>query len=147
MASKLYGDWGKLANLSKLSNAKNEVKEDTLSNAKKLQAEIVSKLKSGGAEGNPLKPNTVKKKGHSTKLYDTGELADSFSIEVLGDKVFVVPKGLHKGGLTNEQLASIHENGNSEISPRPFVRPVWEANEDRIKQEVSKTVETVIKSL
>lgn len=147
MASKLYGDWGKLQNLSELMNTKESVMDKMLENAKEMNTQIRETLKNGKAQGNPLKPETIKSKGHGTKLYDTGKLANSFNVDVLGDSVVVVPKGYHGEGLTNEQLALIHENGNSKIPSRPFIQPVWEEHEKKVKQEVSKAVETVISNL
>lgn len=145
--SKIYGDWGKISRLNSLSYLKEVVIEESIESAKVLREQISTTIREGKSEGVPLKIETVNKKGHNTKLYEEGDLANSFNVEVLGDSVLVVPKGNHKRGLTNEQLAIIMEKGNSKTPPRPFVEPVWKNNEDKVKEKLKDKVENFISNL
>ena len=84
---------------------------------------IVSNMRSGkdatGRNWTPLQPSTVAAKGHSTPLYDSGELAKDIeqSSRITDDPAAVFSASL--------PYAGAHEFGFPEqnIPPRPFLQP------------------------
>ena len=91
-----------------------------------------------------LKPNTIKKKGSSKPLIETGTLLDSISIEIKGLSFKVGPTGNNPSGLSNEEQALYHEFGTQRIPPRPFMRPSYEEVEPKLKDEICEVVSNII---
>lgn len=146
MGAKLTGDWQKLKKLANnlpktlIQSAKEQQKVD----GEFLKEDIKSYIMNQEGGHVPLKPDTVMKKGHSKTLVETGTLADSFEVEQHGLQITVSPKGSNPSGLSNSELAEIHEYGTSEIPPRPFVRPVYEKNLQKLQTNYEKVVKNEV---
>lgn len=87
---------------------------------------------------------TKDQKGSSKILIETGELANSITVQDLGDKVLISPQGSHHSGLSANELATIHEYGTETIPPRPFIRPIYEDNKETIVDNFEDLVKNVI---
>ena len=78
----------------------------------------------GQAEWTPLKPATIKRKGHATILVDTGDLAASVAtvIEKTPEGVIIrTPNRKHRGtNLTHAELAQVHDEGQGNVPVRPI---------------------------
>lgn len=146
LASRLTGDWGRFKKFA------NNFGKDMKSSAKDLQKKQATMIKEDIIEGvtsqsrglKPLAKATVETKGHGTILVDTSEMINSFEIQNHGDTAIISPQGTHKSGLTNEELATIHEYGTNKIPPRPFVRPVYDEYKDKVPKEYLDLIEKEI---
>lgn len=147
MPSKVFGDWGKLKKLcnSLDKNIEVEVDKTLESKAEQIQNELISMIENQTGGWTPLDADTVKQKGHSKILYDTGNLVNSIEVLESGDKHIIAFTGGHDRGLSNSDLAQIHEYGTDTIPSRPIVRPVYERYKGSIPEEVSNIVEKEIK--
>lgn len=147
MSSKLYGDWSKVSKM--FNNLDTDLKKSSTQYMEDKSHEVQQAIKDSinNQTGNweALKPNTVAKKGSTTILKDTGELVDS--IEVIKqdeDTYLVVPQGTHSSGLTNSELAIIHEYGTDKIPPRPFIEPIHAKYKGQVQQGMVKIVKETI---
>lgn len=147
MASKLFGDWKSLKvmsnNLDKdlIKESKAYLKKEADEIKKEVQQTIYSQ--SGGWQ--PLKDTTVKEKGSDTILIETGQLVDSIQVEKISDLEYAItPQGNHSSGLSNSELATIHEYGTEKIPPRPFIRPTYDKEVPEVPKEMGAVVKSVI---
>lgn len=146
MASKLVGDWGKISLLV------NNLPKDLIPQAEKLQNteayrvanDIKSSLLNQTLGHVDIKQTTKDQKGSSKILVETGELANSITVQNLGDKMLISPQGSHHSGLSANELATIHEYGTETIPPRPFIRPTYEDNKDTVVDNFEDLVKNVI---
>ena len=128
--------------------------------AQYLRGRIVQGIGNGVA---PLAPSTAARRGGSRPLVDTGDLRNSIAVVGRGDTRFIgVPRGagryrigdVHESGrtitmeMTKKQRRWLHANKPSgasgsgpgggflviHIPARPFIQPVWDAEEGNIPQ-------------
>lgn len=147
MASKVFGDWGRLKNLAKnlpkdLKQAMEEVNENK---ANEIQAHMKGIIYNQTEAWPPIKEDTKNRKGSSKALIETGTLVESISVQGSGDEIVVAPTGSNPSGLSNQELGSIHEYGTEVVPPRPFVSPTYEQFQEEMPSIYSKTAKEVIK--
>ena len=161
MAVRRFGQWDKAKQVlgtnlgAKLARA---LRQATVKNAVLLVREIKKGIRSQAPGGQPfvkLAESTIKKKGSSKALIDTGFLLASITQLILGDKAFV---GLLRGtrnkegdeivniGAVMEFGATIqHPNGAViVIPPRPFLHPVMEQYRDQIIENYEEAIRSVL---
>jgi hypothetical protein len=142
MAVEKFGDWRKVqAKLSGLDvRLTHALKQATLKNAILLVREIKRGIRSqapGGKTFVELAESTIKKKGSSKALIDTGFLVGAITHRMLADGAFVgllrttrSAKGeeIVNIGAVMEYGATIHHPSGAVIviPPRPFLHPVME---------------------
>lgn len=146
MASKTYGDIKSLKNLfnSLDKNVVREVEEYMKNQAYEIKEDIQTSIKSQTGNWTPLDSDTVKAKEHSKILLETGQFVDSIEVTQLGDDYVISPKGTHSNGISNSDLAKLHEYGTEKMPPRPVFRPVCGEYEKSIPKEVSDIVQREI---
>ena len=161
MSVSRFGDWEKAkqalgTNLgARLAQA---LRQATIKNAVLLVREIKKGIRSQAPGGIPfarLAESTIRKKGSSKALIDTGFLLASITQLILGDKAFV---GLLRGTRNKEgdEIANIgaimeygatinHPNGAVIIiPPRPFLHPVMEQYRDQIIENYQEAIRSVL---
>ena len=100
--------------------------------AKRLKNGISTVLKTGMADGEPLKQTTIKAKGHNIKLYHGGDLADNVRVKILKDSISVgfddsQHESVQGGKITRADLALVHNegrmtmHGNNKLPRRNFL--------------------------
>ena len=141
MGVRRTGDWGKVR--AKLATAPGArltlaLKQATLKNALLLVREIKRGIRSQAPGGKPfakLAESTIRRKGSSKALIDTGFLVNAITQKIVAEGAFV---GLVRGTVNKEgeDLVNIgavmeygatiqHPNGATIIIPaRPFLHPV-----------------------
>jgi len=151
---KKFGPWAAfLAVPRKARKVLHQAVESTVNKqAQSLGDQIKRTIQSGGAGGPALSPITRAKKGHGTKLVDSNELASSIEVtpaQTNGQDGFVgIPKGRgHRGGLSLEQLAAIHEFGTARIPARPFIGPTLKKFVPKLQKSVIKLWDKSVKGL
>ena len=161
MGVERFGDWDKararLGNQLGVRLAK-AIQEATRKNALMLRREIVKGIRSQSPGGKPfieLAPSTIKRKGSSKALIDTGFLINKITERLMGDKAFI---GLLRGSTNQdgEDLANIgaimefgatieQPNGVVVVIPaRPFLHPVLVNKGDEIIQNYQKAIRLVL---
>lgn len=147
MASKIYGDIKALKRLATSldKNVVREVKRCMKEQAQEIKEDIQTSIKSQKGNWKPLDSDTIKAKGHNKILLDTGQLVDSITVTENGDNYVVSPTGTHTGGISNSDLAKLHEYGTENMPPRPIFRPVYNEYEKIVPEEVSDVVIKEIK--
>lgn len=146
MASRLKGDWKRIGiALKDLHTLPDKLQDLSKQEANYLKTELQNTIKFNRSGGVSLKQSTIDKKGSNIKLQETGELRDSIKVTNVGNSMVIAPMGVHSSGLTNQELAMIHEYGNSKVPARPFVRPTWERNEDKVKAKFINLVTNELK--
>lgn len=146
-SSRLYGDWGKLKKFTKnfskdlIPNAHNL----TVTEGNRVASEIKESLLNQALPHTDIKQETKDKKNSSKILVETGTLANSIQAIPQGNEVIIVPYGDHPtGDLSASELAIIHEYGTDKIPPRPFIRPAYEENKDKVGENFEDLVDNVI---
>lgn len=102
----------------------------------------------GGVPLRSLKPSTIKAKGSSKALIDTGSLLRSIQVQKAGAgdlEVFVGIKrtARREDGKSQFDVALTMEFGTkdpSRIAPLPFVRPTFNAMKDEIEKDLKGAV-------
>ncbi len=160
MAVERFGDWNKVEKLltgNLAARFQIAVYKATVKNALLLVREIKKGIKSqapGGQAFVKLAESTIKKKGSSKALIDTGFLINAVTQKIMGDKAFI---GLLRGtrnksgdeivniGAIMELGATInHPNGGVIIiPPRPFMYPVMK----KYRKQVLKNYEEAVRSV
>jgi hypothetical protein len=161
MSVSRFGDWEKAKEVlgtslgARLAQA---LRQATIKNAVLLVREIKKGIRSQAPGGIPfarLAESTIRKKGSSKALIDTGFLLASITQLILGDKAFV---GLLRGTRNKEgdEIANIgaimeygatinHPNGAVIIiPPRPFLHPVMEQYRDQIIKNYQEAIRSVL---
>ena len=161
MAVRRFGQWAKAKQIlgtnlgAKLARA---LRQATVKNALLLVREIKKGIKAQAPGGQPfvkLAESTIRRKGSSKALIDTGFLLASITQLILGDRAFV---GLLRGrrnkegdeivniGAIMEYGATIqHPNGAVIVIPaRPFLHPVMEQYRDQIVKNYQEAIRSVL---
>lgn len=106
-----------------LRHVEDRSSEPLLAIGNEFQKRVQQIITSGSAGGPPLSSSTVRTKGHSVKLVDTGDYAASIEVRVARYKgtrtikVMVEPSNADMA-----MLAKIHEYGTSHVPARPHWR-------------------------
>lgn len=97
---------------------------------------------SSGRQWKPLSPSTIKKKGHSLILWETGRLAGSLTGAGGGDQIAATShRGLKFG--TRDEKAPFHQEGTAKMPARPPVG-LTEETLDKITESIADAaVETM----
>jgi len=161
MAVRRFGQWAKAKQIlgtnlgAKLAKA---LRQATVKNAMLLVREIKKGIKAQAPGGKPfvkLAESTIRRKGSSKALIDTGFLLASITQLLLGDRAFV---GLLRGtrnkdgdeivniGAVMEFGATIqHPSGAVIVIPaRPFLHPVMEQYRDQIVKNYQEAIRSVL---
>jgi len=162
MGVKRFGDWDKArAKLAGNPGARMALalRQATVKNAILLVREIKRGIRSQAPGGKPfvkLAESTIRRKGSSKALIDTGFLVNAITQKIMADRAFV---GLLRGtvnkdgddmvniGAVMEYGATIqHPNGAViVIPPRPFLHPVMEKYRDEILENYRKAVDAAMR--
>ena len=161
MAVRRFGQWAKAKQVlgtnlgARLARA---LRQATVKNAMLLVREIKRGIVSQAPGDQPfmnLAESTIKRKGSSKALIDTGFLVASITQLILGDRAFV---GLLRGtrNKTGDELVNIgaimeygatinHPNGAVIIiPPRPFLHPVMEKYRDEVLKNYREAIRSVL---
>ena len=161
MAVRRFGQWSKAKQVlgtnlgSRLAQA---LRQATVKNAMLLVREIKKGIVSQAPGDQPfaqLAESTIRRKGSSKALIDTGFLLASVTQLILGDRAFV---GLLRGtrnkdgdemvnvGAIMEYGATInHPNGAVIVIPaRPFLHPVMEKYRDQVVKNYREAIRSVL---
>ena len=161
MGVKRFGDWDKAwAKLAGNPGARLALalRQATVKNAILLVCEIKRGIRSQAPGGKPfvkLAESTIRRKGSSKALIDTGFLVNAITQRILADKAFV---GLLRGtvnkdgedlvniGAVMEYGATIHHPNGAVIviPPRPFLHPVMEKYRDQVLENYRAAVRSVL---
>ena len=89
-----------------------------------------------------LKPETIKRKGSSKPLIDTGRLSNSITHKVEGDKALV---GIFGGEVLI--YAAVHEFGSPKknIPQRSYLRLGFDKNKEEIEKLIDAEIEKVLR--
>ena len=161
MGVRRTGDWGKAR--AKLAAAPGTrlalaLKRATLKNALLLVREIKLGIRSQAPGGKPfakLAESTIRRKGSSKALIDTGFLVNAITQKIVADGAFV---GLLRGtvnkagddlvniGAVMEYGATIqHPNGATiVIPPRPFLHPVMHKHRKQIVEHYREAIRAAL---
>jgi len=129
--------------IPELLNALPKEKEQILRKAGVfLEGAIKQKITQGDPSWPPLKPETIKRKGSSKPLIDTGKLRASITHKVEDDKALV---GIFSGEALN--YAAVHEFGapRKNIPERSFLRKTFDEKKDEIERLIDAEIEKVIR--
>jgi phage gpG-like protein len=161
MGVKRFGDWDKArAKLAGNPGARLALalRQATVKNAILLVREIKRGIRSQAPGGKPfvkLAESTIRRKGSSKALIDTGFLVNAITQKIMADRAFV---GLLRGtvnkdgddmvniGAVMEYGATIqHPNGAViVIPPRPFLHPVMEKYREQVIENYRAAIRSVL---
>lgn len=161
MGVKRFGDWDKArAKLAGNPGARLALalRQATVKNAILLVREIKRGIRSQAPGGKPfvkLAKSTIRRKGSSKALIDTGFLVNAITQKIMADRAFV---GLLRGtvnkdgddmvniGAVMEYGATIqHPNGAViVIPPRPFLHPVMEKYREQVIENYRAAIRSVL---
>lgn len=146
MASKIYGDWAKVKKFTRNfpQTLKASLDEAEAKEAEEVRQAITDAIIGQELSHAPLKPDTIRRKGHSDILVDTGAFAHSFTVEDYGGDKIIYPKGNTDTGITMAELAIYHEYGTRKMPPRPTIRPVYEKMKGEVQEDLIEVVENEI---
>jgi phage gpG-like protein len=160
MGVEKFGDWGKVEKLltgNLASRFQVAVYKATVKNALLLVREIKRGIKRQAPGDQPfvkLAESTIKKKGSSKALIDTGFLVNSITQKIMGDRAFIGVLRTARN-TSGDEIANIgaimefgatinHPNGGVIIiPPRPFMHPVMK----KYQKQVLKNYEEAVKSV
>jgi phage gpG-like protein len=156
------GDWDKAKRL--LTNGFNQrlalaIRKATIKNALLLVREIQRGIRSqapGGKQFAPLAEVTIKRKGSSKALIDTGFLVNSITQKIMSDGAFVglLRTSISKDGESVANIGAIMEYGATinhpsgaviVIPPRPFLHPTMEKNRNQVIKNYSEALASVLR--
>jgi len=108
-----------------------------------LEGKIKEKITHGDPSWPSLKPETVKRKGSSKPLIDTGKLRNSITHKVEGDAVLV--------GVFAEDVcvyAAVHEFGSPKknIPQRSYLRKTFDEQKEEIERLIDNKVKAAIET-
>jgi len=105
-----------------------------------LEGKVKLTIQQGRPEWPPLKPETIKRKGSSKPLIDTGKLMNSITHKV--------EKSVVKVGVFGEYavVAAVHELGSAvrNIPARPYLKPTLDENEKNIELLIKSEIEKLL---
>lgn len=136
MTAKLTGDWtGAFLAIDKLSKFSPLAKAVLDESGDLVLEKIQSNITNQSLGWTPLSSETIRIKGGSTILVETGSLKDSFAVRKSGSGIVVAVSGTSsRTGIPMTQLLAYHEYGTSRTPARPIVKPTWEQVEGEVKQ-------------
>lgn len=147
--TKLTGDWNKLAN--KLTSLPSDIAQAKEQGLEKAGDETVKTIK-GHLERQdlgwtPLDESTIKEKGHSKILIETGTLASSIKLtEVSKDAIFIGANDTsYPNGESVNDVLKYHEFGTETEPPRPLVRPSFNEVQPKVKNMLKEEIINAIK--
>ncbi len=162
MALSRFGDWDRAKAL--LANGFNQrlalaVRQATTRNALLLVREIQRGIRSqapGGKQFTPLAEVTIKRKGSSKALIDTGFLVNSITQKIMSDGAFVglLRTSISKGGESVANIGAIMEFGATinhpsgaviVIPPRPFLHPTMLKYRDEVIENYREALASVLR--
>ena len=116
-----------------------------------MEAKVKETITGGRPEWPPLKESTVKRKGHSKPLIETGMLRASITHKVEGDMVNIGIFGSDAGD-EYVKIDAPHEfgttkagkNNNVIIPARPFLRPTLQENRSLIKSILERSLNEIL---
>ena len=116
-----------------------------------MEAKVKETITGGRPEWPPLKESTVKRKGHSKPLIETGRLRASITHKVEGDMVKIGIFGSDAGD-EYVKIAATHEFGTTKagkkhnviIPARPFLRPTLQENRSLIKSILERSLNEIL---
>ena len=107
-----------------------------------LEGKIKEKITEGDPSWASLKPETIKRKGSSKPLIDTGKLRASITHKVENSKALV-------GVFGSEQalIAAVHEFGSPKknIPERSFLRKTFDEQKEKIEKLIDAEIEKVLR--
>ena len=161
MGVKRIGDWDKLrAKLNGTMGVRlaTGLRQATIKNAIMLVKEIKLGIRNQAPGGKPfvkLAESTIKQKGSSKALIDTGFLINSITQRIMEDKAFVglLRTSTSKDGESMANIGAIMEygctinqpNGKAVVIPaRPFLHPVMEKYRDQVIKNYRDVISSVL---
>ena len=107
-----------------------------------LEGRIKEKITEGDPDWPPLRPETIKRKGSSKPLIDTGKLRASITHKVEGDAALV--------GIFAEDVcvyAAVHEFGSPKknIPQRSYLRKTFDEQKEEIERLIDAEIEKVLR--
>lgn len=157
-----FGDWDKAKRL--LTNGFNQrlshaIRQATTRNALLLVREIKRGIRSqapGGQQFAPLAEVTIKRKGSSKALIDTGFLVNSITQKIMSDGAFVglLRSSISKDGESVANIGAIMEYGATINHPsgavivipaRPFLHPTMEKYRGQVIENYRQALLSVLK--
>lgn len=107
-----------------------------------LEGKVKEKITHSDPSWPPLRPETIKRKGSSRPLIDTGRLRDSITHKVEGDKALV---GIFGGGVLI--YAAVHEFGSPKrnIPERSYLRKTFDEQKEEIEKLLDAEIEKVLR--
>jgi len=139
-----YGPWDRfIAYPRRLSKELPKIAVKAINTEGQAITEALKNAMASGKAGGPgLSPITVAKKGHGTKLVDSGALAGSVSFDPVdvGKNGFVgIKEGVgHPTGISMTALMAIQEFGTGTIPARPIIVPFLTDAGPKMVQSVLK---------
>ena len=162
MGVERFGDWDKARAL--LTNGFSQrlalaVRQATTRNALLLVREIQRGIRDqapGGKQFAPLAEVTIRRKGSSKALIDTGFLVNAITQKILSDGAFVglLRTSIRKGGESVANIGAIMEFGCTithpsgaviVIPPRPFLHPTMEKYRNDVIENYREALASVLK--
>ncbi len=157
-----FGDWKKVEKLltgNLAARFQIAVYKATVKNALLLVKEIKKGIKSQAPGDQPfvqLAESTIKKKGSSKALIDTGFLINSITQKIMGDKAFIglLKTATNRSGKEIANIGAImeygatikHPNGGVIVMPhRPFMHPVMEKYRDQVRKNYQEAISSVLR--
>ncbi len=157
-----FGDWEKAKRL--LTNGFNQrlalaIRQATIKNAMLLVREIKRGIRiqaPGGQQFAPLAEITIKRKGSSKALIDTGFLVNSITQKIMSDGAFVglLRTSISKDGESVANIGAIMEFGATinhpsgaviMIPPRPFLHPTMLKYRNEVVENYRQALLLVLK--
>lgn len=150
-----YGAWDKYGQMLRNAASKSlsVLERETAKQAAILASDIKKNIRSSGSFADkpfkPIKESTIKRKGSSKPLIDTGDMMNSATAAKIDNLSYLVGiPGDVSGGKTNKTIAEyarMHEFGGlSEtgvlIDARPFLGPVVEKTRKQRISELEKSL-------
>jgi|Deesub1362B_J571_1020462.scaffolds.fasta_scaffold00499_29 phage gpG-like protein len=107
-----------------------------------LEGAVKEKITQGDPSWPPLRPETVKRKGSSKPLIDTGKLRTSITHKVEEDKALI---GIFSGEALN--YAAVHEFGSPKrnIPERSYLRKTFDEKRNEIEKLIDAEIEKVLR--
>lgn len=150
MTTTLIGDWNKLAN--KLRSLPSDIKQGKQQGLERVGKLTVETLKGHVARQDlgwaPLDEDTIKQKGNSDILIETGSLLSNLQLqEVNQDAIFVGANSnvTYPSGANMNEVLKYHEFGTEKEPPRPLVRPSYNEVQPKAKQIIKEEIINAIK--
>ena len=134
---KLTGEWKKADKLFRQLPGimQSNLALATAKSAKRCEKYMVKGIAQTRPEWDPLKPETIRRKGSSKPLVDHGDLMGNITSKKIMPAthfVGVLRTAKNKKGDKLVDIGAVHEYGthNGTIPPRPFIRPGLEESKD-----------------